>query len=297
MKINNRLDRSFSPFAPPQVAEAIKRTKNSTAAGPNGITALHLKHLGPKGLRFLTRLFTLSICDADIPVIWRSADIVPVPKPGKPLDQGLSYRPISLLCPEIKVLERLLIPFLTTNFHLNPTQHGFRPQRSTVTALIPLATSIPRGFNQPKPASRTGLLSVDISKAFNVVRRELLKKIDETQLDPNIKRWFLAYLMDRRVRVIYQGAVSKWKKSKLGMPQGAVSSPPLWNLFGKDLRVEVVELALSYADDFHGATSNSDTDVISKRLNQVVDEMAAWADNNEMLRWANPLIFCLTPDN
>ena len=35
-----------------------------------------------------------------------------VPKPGKPADLGTSYRPISLLCPTVKVLERLLQPKL-----------------------------------------------------------------------------------------------------------------------------------------------------------------------------------------
>ena len=84
LKLENPLDRSFSLFTTASVAEAIKRTKNSTAAGPNGITALHLKHLGPNGLRYLTRLYTASICDADVPVIWRSANIVPLPKPNKP---------------------------------------------------------------------------------------------------------------------------------------------------------------------------------------------------------------------
>ena len=164
-----------------------------------------------------------------------------MPKPGKPLDQGTSYRPISLLCPEIKVLERLLLPDLVASFPKNDTQHGFKKQRSTVTALMPLATTITHGFNQPKPALRTGLLSVDIAKAFDVVRRDLLlKKIGDTNLHPNLKRWFLAYLMDRRVRVLFQEEVSKWLKSKLGMPQGAVSSPLLWNLFCFDLKVEAI---------------------------------------------------------
>ena len=122
IKINNPLDQNYSPFSPPEVAVAIRRTKNLTDAGPNKITALHLKHLGPTGLRFLTRLFTLSVREACIPVIWRSANIVTISKPGKSLDQGTSYRPISLLCPEIKVLERLLLPDMIASLQSNNSQ-------------------------------------------------------------------------------------------------------------------------------------------------------------------------------
>ena len=126
VKIDNPLDRIYTPFSALDTAEAICRTSNSTAAGPNDITALHLKHLGPRGLAFLTRLFNLSVRDACVPVIWRAAHIVPILKPGKPADMGTSYRPISLLCPEFKVLERLLLPSLSASLKPNQNQHGFR---------------------------------------------------------------------------------------------------------------------------------------------------------------------------
>ena len=160
------MDPQFLPFTTTMTIDAIRRTKNSTAAGPNGLTSLHLKHLGPLGFRFLTRLFNLSVQTANIPSIWKSAVIIPVPKPGKPLDQGTSYRPISLLAPEGKVLERLIMPFLHRAINPNDSQHGFRSNRSIVTALLPLVTTIARGFNAPKPALRMGLLCFNLSKGF-----------------------------------------------------------------------------------------------------------------------------------
>jgi hypothetical protein len=44
------LDNNFSPFTLALTEEAILRSSNSTATGPDGLTALHLKHLGPAGL-------------------------------------------------------------------------------------------------------------------------------------------------------------------------------------------------------------------------------------------------------
>ena len=277
IKQENPLDRAFTPFTAFDTAEAIRRSKNSTAAGPNDITPLHLKHLGPQGLAFLTRLYNLSVRDACVPVIWRSANVVPVLKPGKTADQGTSYRPISLLCPEFKVLERLLLPALSASLKPNPNQHGFRPERSTVSAMMPLVTTVTRGFNQRKPADRTGLICVDISKAFDVVRRDLLlKKVAATDLHPNLKRWLASNLVDRRVRVLFQGAASKWKKSKLGLPQGAVSSPLLWNFFTDKLD------DIGFADDFHATAVSPAVDEISAGLNTAAVRLSTWTAENDM---------------
>ena len=218
MKVDNPLDHSYSPFSESDVTDAIKATKNSSAAGPNGLTPLHLKHLGPLGTRFLTRLFNLSVQNADIPSIWKSAHVLPVLKPNKPADQGKSYRPISLLCPEVKVLERLNLPILRASLSPSPSQHGFRGNHSTITALIPLTSQIIRGFNEKKPALRTGLLCVDLQSAFDVIdHHKLLWKINSTDLNPNLKRWLVAYLRDRRVRCLYQGEASKWRKGKMAV--------------------------------------------------------------------------------
>jgi hypothetical protein len=65
------------------VAEAIKVSFNTRAVGPDGLTQLHLKHLGPAGIGYLAKLFNLSVQRADVPILWKSAHIVPKLKPGK----------------------------------------------------------------------------------------------------------------------------------------------------------------------------------------------------------------------
>ena len=280
----NNLDHNYSPFTEEMTREAIKMAKNSTAVGPNNVNILHLKHLGRNGIRFLTRLFNLSVRHADIPAIWKAATIIPVPKPGKPQDQGLSYRPISLLCPEVKVLERLLFPSFSASFDASPNQHGFRPGRSTITALLPLSTRVAEGFNQPKPASRTGLLSIDLSKAFDIVdRAKLMEKVNRTNLHGNLKRWLLCYLRDRRVRVLYQGSFSRWRKSRLGVPQGSVISPLLFIFFVGDLSLDRASINESFADDFHSAESSPEVAPIELALNETAADLVSWTNDNNML--------------
>ena len=148
---------------------------------------LHLKHLGPRGHAFLTQLFNLSLQSADIPSIWKRATLIPISKAGKPRHLGTSYRPISLLCPSIKVLERLLLPALEGSLHLADSQHGFRKMRSTTSALLPLTQKVAAGFNQNKPPLRTVAMAIDHSKAFDTVNHtKLIEAISATGLHHNI---------------------------------------------------------------------------------------------------------------
>ena len=146
--------------------KAIKSCRNSKAFGPDKLSIFHLKHLGPRAIEYITALFNLSVTTCQIPAIWKSSLIIPIPKPGKDTSQGTSYRPISLLCPAAKVMESLLLP--TINKFLLPAQdqHGFRREHSTTSALLQLTTDIAGGFNQRKPPDRTVCVAVDVSAAF-----------------------------------------------------------------------------------------------------------------------------------
>ena len=109
----------------------------------------------------------------NISAIWKHAIIIPVLKSGKLLHQGTSYRPISLICPAVKVLERLLQLELYS-LPLSPNQYGFRPNHYTVTALLPLAHKVAQGFNQPCPPLRTSIMAIDLTKAFDMVNHTKL---------------------------------------------------------------------------------------------------------------------------
>ena len=113
-------------FTTDLVMKAIKSCRNSKAFDPDKLSIFHLKHLGPRAIEYITTLFNLSVTTRQIPAIWKSSLIIPIPKPGKATSQGTSYRPISLLYPATKVLESLLLP--TINKYLLPAQdqHGLR---------------------------------------------------------------------------------------------------------------------------------------------------------------------------
>jgi hypothetical protein len=86
LKKKHRLDSTFVPFTDQLTKNAILKLSNSTAMGPDGSTSLHLKFLGPKAITYLTNLFNLFFAHDDIPAVWKKANIVPIPKPGKPFN-------------------------------------------------------------------------------------------------------------------------------------------------------------------------------------------------------------------
>ena len=92
------------------VRRAIKSCRNSEAFSPDKLGIFHLKNLGPRAIECITALFNLSVTTCQIPSIWKSSFIIPIPKSGKDTSLGTSYGPISLFCPVAKVLESLILP-------------------------------------------------------------------------------------------------------------------------------------------------------------------------------------------
>ena len=282
LKRTHRLDFSFKPFTDELTKKAIEMSSNSSAAGPDGLTMLHLKHLGPLGISYLTELFNLSVACADIPAVWKKANIIPIPKPGKAAGVSTSYRPISLLSPCVKVLERLLLPYLTVSLPSSSTQHGYKAFHSTVTALLPIVTNIAIGLNKDKPASRTAMVALDISKAFDAVDHDLLlEKITGSTLNSNIVRWLCAYLHGRTAVCLFQGAESAALRCHSGVPQGSVLSPHLFNFFVSDFP-SPAEVNENYADDFYLTESASDVNTLGPILTAHLELISQWAVKNKL---------------
>ena len=140
--------------------KAIKKSKNSKALGPDNISPVMLKNLGPHGINFLTSIFNNSINQAIIPMKWKTGRIIPLLKPGKSPSEGKSYRPVSLLSPAAKILESLILPDLTESINFADHQRGCMMGRSSRTALHKLSEHVTTGLNKDRPTDRTVLLNL-----------------------------------------------------------------------------------------------------------------------------------------
>ena len=297
MRSKHVLDDTLVSFTIIQVQQAICASKSSVAAGPDGLTAIHYKHLGPRCLAYLTELFNISARKVEIPVVWKTAITIPILKPGKPADQGASYRPISLLSAAVKILERLLRPHIRAALPKHRSQHGYAFQHSTTTALLPIATKVAIGFNNKKPASRSVLVTIDVSKAFDSVEHTLLiEDISNSSLHPNYVRWLAAYLRGQVASCQFDGVKSKLRNIKSGTPQGSCLSPDLYNYFTSDCPVKS-DVHDSYADDLDQMESGPDLNVICDKLNSDINETFEWAKRkNLVLAPSKSQVMLFTPN-
>ena len=73
------------------------------------------------------------------PTEWKKAKVIPLHKKEDILEPK-NYRPVSILSPLSKVLERVihdqLYHYLSVNKIIHPSLHAYRKNRSTLTALL-----------------------------------------------------------------------------------------------------------------------------------------------------------------
>ena len=142
----------------------------------------------------------------------------------------LNCRPISLLCPAVKVLESLILPTINKYLQPAPDQHDFRPDHSTISSLLQMTTDVTMGFNQRKPPDQTICIAVDLLAAFDTVcRNNLLSKINRSQLPPATARWLSCYLRGRQAETCFRGVKLTSRKVNTGVPQGSKLSPSLFS--------------------------------------------------------------------
>ena len=217
------------------VARAIKTCRNSKAFGPDKFSIFHLNYSDLERLSTSPPLFNLSVTNCQIPAIWKTSLIIPIPKPGKDTSQGSSYRPISFLCQAAKVMESLILHTINKYLQPAPDQHGFRQEHTTTSALLQLTTDIATGFNQRKPPDRTVCMAVDLSAAFDTVcHNKLLSKINRSPLPPATSRWLSSYLRGRQAKTCFRGVKSLSMKVHTGVPQGSKLSPSQFSFYIAD---------------------------------------------------------------
>ncbi len=280
------LDRGLPPqFTPAMVLGAIRPSSTSAARGPDGLAYADLKHLGPNGIGAIVSLFNQSIRLNSIPTLWKLSTIIPILKPGKSPTLPASYRPISLLCVLSKVLERLVLSKTEPFIRLSPSQHGFRSLHSTSTLLTSLCQSTLEGLNHGKPALRSLVCAIDISKAFDTVPRYvLISKILRSGIPTPYRKWLANFVSGRQGRISWRGVTSKTRMFPNGVPQGAVLSPSLFNLFLADLpSPQVASVSVfSYADDVTILSQHPQVDVAAEHLQNYIHLLEDWLSSNRM---------------
>lgn len=247
------------------------------APGYDLITGKIIRELPHEGLKMITMLFNAIIRLGYFPTQWKVAQIILVPKPGKPAEIITSYRPISLLPIVSKIFERLLLkrlqPIIINQNLIPDHQFGFRPKHGTIEQIHRVVNVINYTLEEKKFCSAAFL---DITQAFDKVwHTGLLYKL-KMALPHNFYVILKSYLTDRHFQVKYKSEQTSLFQVSSGVPQGSVLGPILYLLFTADLPIDNNVEMSTFADDTAILASHPDPTVASYLLQNALDNLQEW---------------------
>ena len=236
-------------FSPREFAAALQHLKPGKAPGPDFLCSELILHAGAALKSWLRDFLSSCLRQLKIPKIWRRALVVAIPKPGKPVDDPKSYRPISLLCVPYKILERLIYARVEPLVDplLPKEQAGFRRGKSTVDQVVLLTQNIEDSFEAKKKA---GAVFVDLTAAYDTVwHRGLTCKLLRLLSDKHMVKMIMELVRNRSFTLITGNSKqSRLRRLEIGVPQGSVLAPLLFNIYTYDLP-SMISRKFAYADD------------------------------------------------
>ena len=160
-------------------------------------------------------------------------------------------------------------------------QFGFRPRSSCETALL---TAINNWVGDiDRPGMMTGVLLIDLSKAFdNVNHAKLINDLEEIGCTPSSLAFFSSYLTNRMQRVTYEDKQSSWRNIANGVPQGSCISPTLFNIYMRNLPEVVHDPIYQFADDITNSTTANNIDEIKLTLTENYQQIKSFCLNREI---------------
>ena len=280
----------FSHVTPNQVLKQIdllNKNKSNSGKIPTGM----VKETGTIICPYLTDCINTAINDFQFPNELKEADVTPLFKKGDPNYKG-NFRPISVLPACSKIFERILkdqiCPYI--NDKLSEILCGFREGFSTQHALIRLIEKWRKCLDE---SGLVGTILMDLSKAYDCLPHDLLiAKLEAYGFDFNSLCLMYSYLDCRHQRVKIGSQRSAAAKIKIGVPQGSVLGPLLFNIFINDLCLMRLDCEIcNFADDTTIYSCGLDLQEVVTNLENDLRRIIHWFTNNGMV--ANPKKFQL----
>ena len=235
-------------------------------------------------LSVIFSFFNESVKSGIFPDDLKKARVTPIFKKGDRSNIE-NFRPISNLPFLAKVLEKLMLTrlnsFITQKCILSPRQFGFKSGSCTSDAILEFLDQIYKSLDK-----RALFLSIflDLRRAFDTVdHRVLLGKLDAYGIRGVANNWFGSYLFNRQQYVKVGNSCSELKTICLGVPQGAVLAPLLFNLYINDMSNCCQDLCLiHYADDTTAFLAGSCIENIFAVANRYLENIQVWLQSNRL---------------
>ena len=259
---------------------SLSNSKSTSLDGLNNYSVKLAAHYIAQPMHHVIRL---SIIQQKFPRSWKFSKVIPLHKRGDPLDRK-NYRPVALLSPLSKVMEKIVYRQIYEYFSINglfhKSLHGYRKFRSTQTALLQLYDRWVRSASDGK---LSGAVLLDLSAAFDLVdSRLLIEKLKLYRVGNPTISWLESYLTNRQQAVWIDNAFSDFLPCEVGVPQGSNLGPLLFLIFFNDLPSCLSCDFEAFADDSTLSVSGINVADISQKLTENCRAVSDWMIMNKL---------------
>jgi len=115
-------------------------------------------------------------------------------------------------------------------YDVGQNQHGFRQSHSTTTAMMEVQSTLADSMDE---GMFTSIYSVDMSAAFDLLRRDTFYENLKDELEPGLMWTLLDFLNKRKFMVKLNNSESSLRNLDRGCVQGSVLGPALFSLYCK----------------------------------------------------------------
>ncbi|KAI0210308.1 Serine-protein kinase ATM [Lamellibrachia satsuma] len=228
------------PILREEVEAAVKSLKKGKSAGIDNIPAELVQAGGEALIITLTTICNKIWQTGEWPTPWTQSLIITLPKKGN-LQMCQNYRTISLISHPSKVMLKILLNRLKPQAEeiIAEEQAGFRAGRSTIEQIFNLRILCEKHLQHQQILYH---VFIDFKKAFD--------KVWHAALWATMRKYNIGSKLVRTIEHLYDNATSAvtfnssigdWFRTTVGVRQGCLLSPTLFNIFLERIMTDALE--------------------------------------------------------
>ena len=282
LMVGNSCSLDLSHVTVDKVRKLLKNLKGSRSTSVDELDSYAVKLSSDYIAEPLHHIITLSIIKKEYPTSWKYTKIIPLHKKLSQLERK-NYRPVAILSPLSKILEKVVYEqiygYFTSNKLFHANLHGYRQNRSTQTALLQMYD---RWVRAASNGQVSGVVLIDLSAAFDLVDSDILiQKLRIYGFHEDFLLWVKSYLTDRHQAVWINHVYSDFVSHSIGVPQGSNLGPLFFLIYYNDLLSSLDCSIDAYADDSIMSANGETVSEIGAALSDNCEKVVDWMSSNQ----------------